>query len=480
MTGTAHDHPIPSGTPVVAILPFVVTPLAVGLSDQVIIAISLPFIARDIGAGSNIVLVSVAYLLVAAVSVPVYGKFGDAYGPRRVLAAALCLYAVGAALCAVSSNVTALALSRALQGAGGGGLLALSHAVVGVRVSRRDLARSQGYFSAIGIVANAIGPLACALLLGMWGWRAVFVAGATAALLGMLNLARLKGDERGGTVTPLDWIGLSLLAAFVAPLVLAVEKLKSLQAGSFALGGAGLVSLALLVQWLRRKPDGIFPRQLFSEASLWRSNLLVAFHGATLAALTTLLPFHLRAALGLGAVDIAQILAGISIMVSVGGVAAGVLVATRGWAALLQSWAMLVAAANLISLALFLDSIPFWQFVAHLILSALLMGTVFPVAQVIVQAAAGRSLASTVAGSIQLSRSIGAAFGAALTGVTLSRLMGEGNGGELPAVASDGTAGQANAALAAQFGTAYELVGGFAIVTLLIAWWIPMRRLKPD
>ena len=74
-----------------------------------------------------------------------------------------------------------LALFRALQGLGAGGLMALPLAIMGDILAPRERAKYQGYFLAVFGVSSVIGPLIGGLLsgtpeiLGITGWRWVFL-----------------------------------------------------------------------------------------------------------------------------------------------------------------------------------------------------------------------------------------------------------------------------------------------------------------
>ena len=64
---------------------------------------------------------------------PIYGKLSDLYGRRRLLLVGIGVFAVGSLLCALAPDMLSLILARALQGVGGGGLIAPANTVVGDR-----------------------------------------------------------------------------------------------------------------------------------------------------------------------------------------------------------------------------------------------------------------------------------------------------------------------------------------------------------
>src|SRR5882724_9019219 len=97
--------------------------------DQTIVSTALPTIVGDLGGLSHLSWVVTAYLLSATVVGPLYGKFGDLYGRKRVLQTAIVIFLIGSALCGLAQSMTQLIAFRALQGLGAGGLMVVTLAV---------------------------------------------------------------------------------------------------------------------------------------------------------------------------------------------------------------------------------------------------------------------------------------------------------------------------------------------------------------
>ncbi|HWS73265.1 MAG TPA: MFS transporter, partial [Thermoanaerobaculia bacterium] len=142
--------------------------------DQTIVSTALPTIVSELGGLERISWVVTAYLLAQTVVTPLYGKFGDLYGRKRVLQAAVILFLIGSALCGASRSMLQLILFRALQGIGGGGLMVTSQAVVGDVVSPRDRGRYQGIFGAVFGLSSIAGPLIGGFFTTHLSWRWIF------------------------------------------------------------------------------------------------------------------------------------------------------------------------------------------------------------------------------------------------------------------------------------------------------------------
>src|SRR3954447_25938693 len=117
--------------------------------DQTIVATALPKIAGDLGDFQHMSWAITAYLVASTVTVPIYGKLSDIYGRRALMIAAITIFLAGSVLCGLASSMTELALFRAIQGIGAGGLLPLSQAAIGDLFSPRERGRYQGFIGAV-------------------------------------------------------------------------------------------------------------------------------------------------------------------------------------------------------------------------------------------------------------------------------------------------------------------------------------------
>src|SRR6266581_7161647 len=105
--------------------------MLVAALDQTIVATALPTIVGDLGGLNHLSWVVTAYLLTSTVSVPLYGKISDLLGRKVVFQAAIVVFVGGSMLAGLSRNMPELVGFRALQGVGGGGLIAMAQAIIG-------------------------------------------------------------------------------------------------------------------------------------------------------------------------------------------------------------------------------------------------------------------------------------------------------------------------------------------------------------
>jgi len=86
-----------------------------------------------------------------------YGRASDLYDRKRVFQSALVVFLIGSALAGTARSLDQLIAFRALQGLGGGGLMALATAVVADMVPPRQRGRYVGYIGGVLALATVAG-----------------------------------------------------------------------------------------------------------------------------------------------------------------------------------------------------------------------------------------------------------------------------------------------------------------------------------
>ena len=132
--------------------------------DQSIVGTALPRITSELGGLDKLSWVVTAYLLTATASTPLWGKISDLYGRRLLFQIAIVTFLVGSLLAGFSQNIEQLIAFRAVQGLGGGGLMALALATIGDIIPPRERGRYQGYFAAVFGTSSRARPGARRLL----------------------------------------------------------------------------------------------------------------------------------------------------------------------------------------------------------------------------------------------------------------------------------------------------------------------------
>ncbi|ATB46922.1 CmlA/FloR family chloramphenicol efflux MFS transporter [Corallococcus macrosporus] len=126
------------------------------------------------------------YMAVLGLGQMVFGPISDRIGRRRVLLTGALLFAVTSFLLALTSDAALFVGLRLLQAMGASAALVATFATVrDVYAERPESAVIYSLFSTLLAFVPALGPIAGALLMQRFGWRAIFIT------LGLLSAAAL-------------------------------------------------------------------------------------------------------------------------------------------------------------------------------------------------------------------------------------------------------------------------------------------------
>ena len=469
-------------------------PMFLAALDQTIVATALPSIVASTGEVERASWIVVSYLISSTIAAPIYGRLGDEFGRRQLLFIGMCIFVAASVLCALSRTIETLTAARVLQGLGGGGLMTLSQALIGEAIPPRERARYQGYLAAVGISANAFGPVAGGLLAQQLGWQSIFLINIPLGLLAGLLALRLPSLATPSGRWQLDFWGILLFALLVAPLILALERAQHLDPTTIpsilGLAAVAVVALGLLIRREREAQAPLLPLALLQQPTIWRSDGLAACHGAALVSLVTFLPIYLIVVRGVSPAQTGLLLLPLMIGIGIGSMATGRMVSMSGRTAIFPSYGLILVTLNLLLLALWAAHIAVVQLIWVLLWNGLCMGTVMGVVQITVQSASGPRRLGEAAASVQFSRSIGAAFGTATVATILFAVLSAtdrdtaalfGNmveqGARILSTLPPARQAIVQSEIAQAFRTAFLVIAGFAGTGAVLALSIPLRRI---
>jgi predicted MFS family arabinose efflux permease len=164
----------------------------------------VPDISRDLGVSpSSVAMLASLYAFPYALSQPLLGAFGDAFGKARIIKIALAVLACCLAASAFAPTLGALAVLRLVGGAAAGGIIPLAFAIVGDRVpmTERQLALSR-VLTAI-IAGQLTGSIGSGFIASFFGWRVAQAAAAALTVAAFLVTVRtLQPAQRTSRIPP--------------------------------------------------------------------------------------------------------------------------------------------------------------------------------------------------------------------------------------------------------------------------------------
>jgi len=167
-------------------------------------AVIAPDLVADAGLSASALglLTSVYFLAFALLQLPL-GLVLDRFGPRKVAAGLLLVAALGSLVFALAQGAAGLTVGRALIGAGVSCCMMASFKAFALWFPPRRLPLVNGCLLACGALGALAATAPTQWLLGMSGWRALFVGLALATLLAAVAVHRFvpEHDEAPGHVS---------------------------------------------------------------------------------------------------------------------------------------------------------------------------------------------------------------------------------------------------------------------------------------
>ena len=393
--------------------------------DQTIVATALPTIGADLGDADLLPWVVTAYLLTSTAVTPLYGKLSDIHGRRPVLISAILIFILGSVACAVAPTMLGLILARAVQGLGGGGLIAISQTVIADIATPRERMRFMGYISSVFMVSSIAGPVLGGVFAEHLHWSLIFWINVPLGGLALaLTYDRLRHLPRVAHPHKLDYLGAVLMFGATILLLFLLEN----GGRSFAwtapealgLAAAALLAWGLFSWRIARAPEPFLPLSVLFEPVVIRVTIASFFTMGVFIALIIYVPVYLEMGIGLPAARSGLAMMPMMLMTVVGSASTGKVMArvkhykrppliAQGIAALVLASFAVLPPTHLVDILLRLMVVGFG------------IGTCFPVMTVSVQNAVPPHQVGTATAVMNFFRSLGGAilvagFGAMLLG----------------------------------------------------------------
>ena len=392
--------------------------------DQTIVSTALPTIAGDLHGLNHLSWVVTSYLITSTISLPLWGRFGDLFGRKFFFQIAIVIFLLGSMLSGVSHNMVQLIIFRAIQGAGAGGLMVGSQAIIGDVIPPRQRGRYMGYFGAVFGLSSVLGPLAGGWLTQHASWRWIFYINVPIGVLALFTIAVVLHIPVKRVTHKIDWWGTALLSAGVVGLILLTTWGGVQYAwGSSTIIDLGAVSVALLVAFCfveLRVSEPIIPLGLFKNRTFSAASAVSFTIGFTMFGAIIYLPLYLQIVHGAS-----PTLSGLELLPMVSGmlitfILSGQLVTRTGRYKIFPILGSAVLAIGLAALAGLGPHSSYLQAAFSMFIVGLGLGLVMQVLVVAVQNAVPHSQLGTATATATFFRTIGGAFGVAVLGAVFN------------------------------------------------------------
>lgn len=275
--------------------------------DTNIVAVTLPSIARDLGANfADIEWVVSAYMLAFAALLLPAGSLADRFGRQKTLIWGLGIFILASVGCGAAPNALFLDIARAIKGVGAALLLTSALASIGHTFHDEvERAKAWAFWGGCMGVAMTAAPTLGGLITEYVGWRWIFYLNLPVGLFLMYMVWRAVPQSRDAQAARLDpWGSLAFSASLLCLIWGLIEASRigwnNPLTYTRLLGGALLMGLFVLIERLQQRP--MIDLRLFRHPRFIGALLGMFAYAACAQVMMTLLPFYLQNGLGFSAI----------------------------------------------------------------------------------------------------------------------------------------------------------------------------------
>ncbi len=394
--------------------------------DQTVVSTALPRIVADLGGFDRYTWVSTSYLVASTSVLPIVGRLTDIYGRKWFILAAIVVFLVGSVLAGLSQTMTQLIVFRAIQGLGGGSIMAIAFVAVGDLFPPAERGKNQGYVASVYALSSILGPILGGLITDQLSWNWIFYInlplGIPLIVLFIFYFPQVKPEA---VRHKLDILGVATLILCVVALMLGLSwggvqySWGSPQVAGFLVLSLVMTLLFIFIETKAEQP--IVPLHLFKNRVLSSSLITVFFTGFAMFGGIIFVPLYAQGVLGQSATSTGTIMTPMMLGMVVGATLSGQALSRLGGHYRTQGLVglgILVVGLFLISRMTAETSFPVALF--NLVIMGFGLGTTFPTYTIAIQNSVSHRFMGVATSAAQFFRSVGGLLGLAVLGSVLT------------------------------------------------------------
>jgi EmrB/QacA subfamily drug resistance transporter len=244
--------------------------------EGTIVSTAMPTIVADLNGLEIMNWVVSIFLLMTAVSTPIYGKLADSLGRKPVFLFGIALFVIGSSLCGLAQNMEELIIFRVIQGLGSGAVQPVAITILADLYRLEKRAKMLGLNSGFWGVASVIAPLLGGFIVQHLSWHWVFYLNVPIGIIAFLLIVCCFKEAKRQEKSKLDLQGTVFLIIFLLSLMLFLQELGSKISYYFLLLLAilMLVSVYCFFRAEKKAADPIMPLSMLKDREFLALNLI--------------------------------------------------------------------------------------------------------------------------------------------------------------------------------------------------------------
>lgn len=230
------------------------------------------------------------YLLVSAITTPLYGKLSDNIGRKKIFMFGLTMFIIGSFMCGFANSMMTLIIYRLIQGIGAGAVMPLTFTIIADLFSYEERANVLAFNNTAWAISALAGPLLGGWIVDQLSWHWVFFINVPLGILTILLTAfGYKDLHAKASKIDMDWSGLASLSVLLVSLLMIFQVLGTTPI-NWVMEAVLLIVFVLSIFWFihseNKAADPIFQFSLFKNrtfsiqilVSLLLSGALIAYN----------------------------------------------------------------------------------------------------------------------------------------------------------------------------------------------------------
>lgn len=300
--------------------------------EGTVVTTAISTISKDLNGFENISFVFSAYLLMSAISTPIYGKLADLYGRKNMISIGIGIFLIGSTLSGLAQNMTMLIAFRAIQGLGAGSIFTLTYTIVGDIFTLEERPKVQGSLGTMWGVASLVGPFVGGTFIDLLSWHWIFFINLPFGLLSIYMIRRNLVENCDRKKQRIDYAGILTLSAAMLVFFNIFLSAGVMNGSKIFIGLSVIATLLLLIVFYRielKAAEPIIPPDILTRTSSL-VNIISFLVAAVLIGVDVYIPIYIQNVLGLSATVSGLALVSISVSWLIASVLLGKLILTRG------------------------------------------------------------------------------------------------------------------------------------------------------